>query len=301
MSGLVLAFALAGCGAPLDTTTGPLVARDSANGDQAVVGQPTADLYPLQIGNRWHHRHQRIIRIFVNGKALAPIRDRWETASDIACTRNVNGFDYLVERSNAFGTPVWTALRQDATGLYELPPVVNPPSCPSALAAEAGSAAHPGFDPPASLAAWPAAERAAVLDALARMDERVTTFRTSSLGGPGPVEMPRLLYPIQVGTRWGTWYGATAEVVGSDVLELPAGKFFGHRVRLIYPSMGPADRMHVWYGRAGYLQTVTHLEFPIVDGRNVAYGVGILDESEVLVDLRLAPRHPASPAPWTRF
>lgn len=121
-----------------------------------------------------------------------------------------------------------------------------------------------------------AAERAVFQFAGRKLRERITALdellRTSPrvMSGPpipgtaGPGELTRLRYPLEPKARWTIRadpnFRFVADVVGVDVLELPAGRFRGYRIRLGADVFGPHDVVHVWYGRSGYLQLVAHLE-----------------------------------------
>ena len=302
--GLALVAAV-GCSSPFDPVSGTVAGP--ADDAEAIAGQATAQpgFYPLQIGNRWHHRAHRVIRfVMSDGKQLPLMTNRWEIPSEVVCARQVNGVDYLVERSIVFGSVVWTTERQDATGLYTMPSVVNPPACPVPT---------PGFDagpaPPvsstiaSSLATWPPTERAAVMRAIDMLEARSTALHgsraTLSPSDQQPWERARLRYPLEIGTQWQTWEDATARLAGFDLVTVPAGKFEAVRVSVAYPTMGPRDHVNVWYGRAGYLRTTAHYEFPVSDGRTT--GVLFYDLNEELTQLWLVPKYSAAPAPWTRF
>ena len=92
-------------------------------------------------------------------------------------------------------------------------------------------------------------------------------------------------------------FTVTAQVVGSDVLDMPAGRFSGFKIRLQYAGLRPNDLVHVWYGRAGYLQLAAHTELDATDNQGTIVGRVMVDDLEQLVDLSLVPPAHGSPLP----
>jgi hypothetical protein len=93
---------------------------------------------------------------------------------------------------------------------------------------------------------------------------------TSSSGlsmQPPDGELLRLSYPLFRGRTWRIRdepvFVATVEDMGP--VRVPAGDFFGVRVRIDSELFGPDDRVHFWYSRSGQLQLRAHLETRTTD------------------------------------
>lgn len=320
---VLLALVLAGCAGPLDPTTRPTIATTSRV-ETAAGGVASRDgFYPLQIGNQWLHRGEQDVRIVPNGGQGPPaVRTRiaWETRRELVCIQSFDGVPYVVEHATVYGPngtyETWNFYRQTTTGLYELDILgTDPPPCQGA----AGTVARPGAAPASIdervmadlVATRPGPERAAYQVALRRLRERMTALDRIRRPGPGtmletgspegalPGELTRLRYPLELKAQWVIRNDPdirfTARVDGVDVLNLPPRRLAGFRVRIEYNQMGPADVIHFWYGRQGYLQSVAHAEVDAVDDQGNVLGRAVLDERDALIGLSLVGEASAPP------
>ena len=95
-----------------------------------------------------------------------------------------------------------------------------------------------------------------------------------------------------------------ATVEGAEALDLAVGRVPAWRIRIDIDGLGARDRVHVWYGRSGFLQSDVHLESEATDTNGNPIAQVIFEESEELVALSLnrgrfaapqgAARQPAS-------
>ncbi|UCH83380.1 MAG: hypothetical protein JSW50_13115, partial [Candidatus Latescibacterota bacterium] len=87
-------------------------------------------------------------------------------------------------------------------------------------------------------------------------------------GGVFPEEIARLSYPLHPGAVYPVRtepFGVDAAVDGIEVLDLPAGRFHGYRIRIISELLDPDDQVVLWYGRCGELGSLIHLETIAMD------------------------------------
>jgi hypothetical protein len=315
---------MGGCAGPLDPATRPIVATGngqepsastSTNGETGTGGIVSkGGFYPLQIGNRWTHRREQVIRIVPNdGENLPVATSVSETQREILCAQSFGGVPYVVERATEYGTSgtylAWNFYRQSTTGLYELDILgTDPPPCQGAAVNGPRQSAAPVLIDERVIAdlvaARPVPERAAYQVALRRLHERMTALdiirRPPEPAMPG--ELTRLRYPLERKLRWVVRddpnFRLTAVVDGADVLDLPPGRLRGFRIRFETDRLGPADVILFWYGRQGYLQFVGHAEVDAVDNQGIVIGRAVLDERDALVDLSLASSEIVALPPW---
>jgi hypothetical protein len=124
----------------------------------------------------------------------------------------------------------------------------------------------------------------AALDEILRGRALLTTEQ--ALGG----DLTRLVYPLRQGAHWTirTDPTFTAVVEGTDALDLTAGRFQGHRIRIEAPGLfGSNDRVFTWYDRHGALQLVAHLEGQLTDAAGNVLGKVITDQTRKLEELAL--------------
>jgi len=200
----------------------------------------------------------------------------------------------------------WVRYRQDGAGLYEadvesqLPPVCAGVTGRQTLDAE-------GVETPPGEAAWAGVEarlsdpakQVAYRAAWERVQARASVLRQAlgtargipraAGGGVEPGEITRLEYPLHPGARWVIRADPRFEsiVEGAEVLNLAVGHVPGWRIRIDSVFLGQDDRVHVWYGRSGFLKLVAHFEGVATDASGNPIGRVISDESEVLTELAL--------------
>jgi hypothetical protein len=327
---LPLLIALSGCSTPLEPTTSPSAAVDTgpvagASGGASSTGGalPKGALFPLQLGNRWHYVGESRAQIIPNVGLPGPLSEfTWQVERNMVCVEKRPEGEYMVEQITEASRDLlgitWIRYRQDMGGLYELDlPLDVPPTCLARPIPPPGPPPPPGRERPTAAAMPPdpvvsgrsPSELAAYHVAMDRLRERVATvhalLRTASplfgLRPPGPArtgELTRLRYPLRLKTHWiirDGPYRFTADVVGVDALDLPAGRATGYRIRMRSNLYGPADVVHVWYGGVGYLQFVGHFELDAVDQSGSLIGRAMLDEREQLTELHLVSPGPLLP------
>lgn len=102
------------------------------------------------------------------------------------------------------------------------------------------------------------------------------------------VENQLLAYPMHPGQTWlqgGFGLETRLTVEGQETLRTPAGNIPAWRIRVDRAQHGPNDSHHVWYGREGYLQLVSHSESVLADGSIVRS-----DHTHHLESIRVAGR-----------
>jgi len=310
----LLAFALTGCGktaapvAPAAERVPESALRAEIAGGLAQGGQSANLFYPLQLGNHWGYEFTLGLYTIPEGGPPGPVfglshgRDR-----DLVCVEDRAGRSYVVERrSYPGGVFDWVRYRQDRAGLYEadvespLPPVCAGVTGRQTLDAEGvatlpGEAAWAGVEARLSDPAKQVAYRAAWERVQARasvLRQALGTARgipRAAGGGVEPGEITRLEYPLHPGARWVIRADPRFEsiVEGAEVLDLAVGHVPGWRIRIDSVFLGPDDRVHVWYGRSGFLKLVAHFEGVATDPNGDPIGRVISDESEVLTELAL--------------
>ena len=314
---VILGVMLAGCGrttqsiAPAsdDLTASALRAGPERTNDPAEAGPPANLYYPLEVGNHWGYEFAFTIDIVPMGGVPEAVSDMLERRDrDLVCVEQRAGRSYVVERQSYPSGQGWLRYRQDAAGLYEFDGDSDvPPVCAAATGRRTFDADGPGVGP--EEAAWEGVaakladpvSRAAYRVAWDRIQARVQAIRRALGTGPAiprgaasagvePGEIVRLAYPLHRGAHWAIrpdpLFASTVE--GVDVLDLAVGRVPGWRIRIDSEFFGPADRVHLWYGRDGYLMLAAHLEGAATSPDGVTIGTMIAEEREVLVELSLA-------------
>jgi len=106
-----------------------------------------------------------------------------------------------------------------------------------------------------------------------------------------PEQIQLLRYPLHPGQRWvyqnlGT-FQTIATVEAHEILDSPIGKLPAWRIRLDNPFFKPGrDRMHVWYGRMGYVGLSRHIENDVIE--NGVPKVITSDETHTIESIQLA-------------
>jgi hypothetical protein len=310
---LVLA---AGCAGPIDPPTRP-------DGIETAAGLVTTQggFFPLTIGNRWIYRNLVRIRVVPDDGSEPTVSTEAFTSDwEMFCSESRNGTEYRVMRNadlSPNGTSVaWRRYRQTGAGLFlingdfELPPPCARPDEPNARPA---SGTRPtrvdAFD--ALVAARPAGEQAAWRDALTRLEERMARIGAAAglvpiglprPGGPLPGENTVLAYPLERKARWvvteDQGFRVEAEVEGLDALVTSVGRFSSYRIRLFSSFLGPNDWIRVWYGPAGFLQAIAHVELDAVTIGGTVIGTAFIDQRQFLTDIELRDPRVIGPQPW---
>lgn len=329
----VLVLSLIGCAGPLDPTTRPAIpaADGPSAGSHVRSGMETgaagpasqAGFYPLRVGNRWDYLQGVAVGV-VPDSGPAPPFEITESVirREIVDVQEVAGRDYLLEQITEEGPGVrlaWVIYsRQDVSGLYEFDP--------RPLPQPAGGSPPEAGPRPARAISWMNAatlerllegrsptERDPYLLAARRLDDRIGALR--SIGGqalvgrrfPGTAaafELTRLRYPLEPKSRWevrtGDAFPLTAEVIAAERVRvgMPPGSLRGHRISLRSGLFGPNDYVDVWYGPAGFLGLVAHLESVATDAGGVVIGRWIYNQGQLLTGLRLPGSEIVPLPPW---
>jgi hypothetical protein len=308
----IIAFALPGCGrAPTAPASRPQATNAlPAKPSRADAAADAGLFYPLQLGNHWAYDFVFNVSVvpFSGSPSEFEVRERRER--DLTCIEQLAGASYFIEKRSFPGGAYWLPYRQDRAGLYESDALALPCS---------GGTGRQKLDMDATAtrsyeAAWSAVEakiadplkRAAYRAAWERIQARVAAIGRAlgaepasprAAGGVGAGEITRLLYPLHTGARWVIRADPRFESVveGNDVLDLPPGRLPAWRIRIDSELVGPDDRVHVWYGRSGYLMLVAHFKGEATDPNGIPIGTLISDESEVLTELSLGGGRFATP------
>jgi hypothetical protein len=237
----------------------------------------------------------------------------------------LGGDRYLPEQVETVGpSGTWSYLvlyRQDISGLYEYSAIRATGTAASASGASEDVATSASIETrPDAVerlgAGRPAAERAGWVAAAGRLTQRVAALGAPRHRGPAPTasrrwpgtarpnELVRLRYPLEtkaewvVQWQWGISGPLVAEVLGSESLDLPAGTFRGHRIRLRGGFFGDDDSSEIWFGPSGYLMSVAHVEEVATDWNGNILGRYVYDQREELLDLRLVNSSIVDLPPW---
>jgi len=311
----LLALALSGCGKAA-TPVAPAAGRVPESALRAEIagglaqGSQSANLfYPLELGNHWGYDHALGLYFIPEGGPPGPVfglNDRRDL--DIVCIEQLAGRSYFIERESfPGGVFTWMRYRQDGAGLYEADvDITLPPNCDAQTGRQTfdaeGVSARPGEAAWAGVAASLAdpAKRAAYRAAWERIQARASEVRRAlgtepgipqAAGGGGVEsgEITRLEYPLHPGANWVIRADPRFEsiVEGAEALDLAVGHVPGWRIRIESVFLGPDDRVHVWYGRSGFLKLEAHFEGVATDANGDPIGRVISDESEVLTEVAL--------------
>jgi hypothetical protein len=212
------------------------------------------------------------------------------------------GRDYTVEARviHVTGSPdttrSWFRFRQDHAGLYQAMVSTREPPAGVSMGDNPGSIRTGAGRRPidVGIPSWERVARlmaktptAALRDGWRRHVERILLARASLRpdagstvgpamdptlagrpGGPYPEELIRLLYPLHRGTEFFLRtepFAVVAVVEATEVLDLPAGRFNGYRIRINNEQLDPEDVVLVWRSRCGELGSFIHVETLAMD------------------------------------
>ncbi len=265
-----------------DSGTEDLESLNSITGMEVLYGKGEgscdpgqSEYYPLDTGNSWAYTGERSMSIGDYESFHASVREM----RSITGTEELFGREYFVEEQvNIISTGIdpddtmtyWIRYRQDRVGLYNADVSTNDP---------------PGEDPGLALSRWDALRQRSI-ENLASVDrqaaERAMIEHFDKIdavncllgrgngpaklaGPPGgilPDEIQRLKYPLHPRQEWvirdtPLFYSVVEK---HDVLDLPAGKMKGWKIRVYNEFLGDNDAVYLWYGRTGFLGMAVHLE-----------------------------------------
>ncbi len=285
-----------------------------APGSKAVGGSDSDQhsFYPLELGARWRYtRHYRSWFTPTDGSDIQVLSDFTSTIErTLVCAEQVSGRSYTVEQVveewESGSRITWNRFRQDQSGLYRWQVSPNSPaSCAAPLPArivqgDCGPLSIPHAAAMTLERLYPDRVRSAALhDAVMRFNSWVGASLelggregeghvTRGAGGQGPPgggldqEAPILRYPLHPSESWVVTPGLTRVVEAAEVVSLPAGRFTAWRIREEYGEGSANGPVHVWYGRAGFLQLLGHSEWLLADTEGKPIGTMESNFSEIL-------------------
>lgn len=304
----LISLGLAGCASPLAPDRAALRQPEPSivlPGAHPIAADAKGGFYPLRLGNRWDYAVSYTMTLVTPEAPPLPATSSGTMHRELICTELIGGREYFVEQSlvvldNVRALPQWIRYRQDGKGLFEAD--VSLGAAPACATASPAGSARPWS--PVSAAAnltrgvderVRAAFEAAAIRLEARLRQIETMARSASPAGAASTdleaspELVRLAYPLVVGRRWFIRADPAFEAVveAPELLQLPAGRLMGWRIRIVPPGVSPEDRVHVWYGRAGYLGLEARIAMDAVDLNGNVVGVVIADQREMLTAYRL--------------
>lgn len=308
----LLALVSIGCSRNAPNAPAASVAMSQAVSAFGARAQEPNGYFPLRIGNRWHSiAETRAGRIPPDGGPVDELAYFTDIFRFLKGTETIDGTSYVVEQDStnqqgsSFGPVVnWIRYRQDRSGLYEADVAANiPPVLNEGQFTGSGAGITPESDGGGMMSGLvygvPENELAAYQEAWAKTAERVATIRSMGRklalpGGanrPGGVragELTRLAYPLHPGQSWIIRSEPdlvfTSQVEANETIDVPAGRFPSSRIRIDNSVLGPNDRVHIWFGRAGILAFRYHVEVPIVDPEGNSHGAFLVEYDETLRD-----------------
>lgn len=288
---VALALALSACDVVDSDTAGAGRGAEgldmiAAAGEAAVTKvNPNSEFFPLAIGNTWEYEGSAVLVI----RDLPPITMRSREVHTLTGHETLFDREYVIQERSILMSempPVvvnWYRYRQDKAGLYEAGVSITQPPGGGIAGAPEGPLATGAVSPWPSLfsiaaAGVPVEQSEAFEAARDEMLRKLSIVRRLLVGGSGrellggppggvlPDELTRLRYPLRIGQEW-TIRDAPlfmSVVEAHEVLDLPAGRLGGWRIRINSELYGPNDSVLIWYGRKGLLETYVHLETEMV-------------------------------------
>jgi hypothetical protein len=269
---------------------GPAVPRTPPTGLDAYK----RPLIPLSVGLTWNYTITTSARL-VTPRGPLPLEvfaSPWVV--QIQGTQQIGNQLYFsqfafnpLNRAAIIAVP--SLVRQDGSGFYELD-VVRP-----AVTAEgAGSGSEPPTVPVPPSITDPG-ERAAFERAAREIAARLQGMRFAGFGwgggGPSPLEISLLRYPLRVGAGWAVRERPlfTRTVTALERLTTPAGSFTAWRMRLGGEHFGPRDGAVAWYSASGLVRLSSHFEGEAVDDTGNLVGRVIMETDQVLDSITFTP------------
>src|SRR5262245_19721770 len=246
LAATVVSLASLSCSDRHDLATRPTMAVETPStnaGGAAQARGAKPGFYPLATGNHWSYTQEVVMQ-------LVGVPDPPPAAHGISF-RNVEigppvtieGREYLGEVTVNDGPggpqPLYAAIRQDATGLYEWSPI---------LPGEGGASPSPALRMAVPAGRSPAEHKALEI-AARRLEEKIAALEASLGGRVGagfamsrplaraPGEVTRLRYPLRPKLQWqireDRRFNSSARVIGQEKLLLPPGPLNGYRIAIV--------------------------------------------------------------------
>ena len=237
--------------------------------------------FPLQIGNTWEYTGS----FSVDGDVISTRQDKLELVGH----EELFGRTYVLQKSVIRETDLtgtdefiwWTRYRQDRAGLYEADvPLTDPPASPGdavtsqrVVDKKKGTSFRERMMKRVDWQGKSPAYRAALtrnldLHQMIRHAAASMGVEPTPPGGVMSDELTRLAYPLHMGQYWAIrdvpLFSSTVE--GREMLDLPAGKRVGVRIRIDSDLFGPNDEAWIWFSREGQLKLFARLESQLADG-----------------------------------
>ncbi|UCG51828.1 MAG: hypothetical protein JSW58_16945 [Candidatus Latescibacterota bacterium] len=278
--------------------------------------QPSArGFHPLAIGNSWKYsRRFELTIVPVDGGSGGPT-DIFQGSSErrLIGTEEIFGREYITEATKVYADGAadtvrwWRRFRQDHAGLYLADvPSGDPPASVFSSSARTGSergrdfltVGIPTWDRVAkslggersSLTRRTWQTHAARIRYVRAILQPGVNIQPTPAGRPcGPLfgEIRPLEYPLHPKAEFVTRmipFRVRGVVEAQEVLDLPAGRYPGYRIRIENQRLDPDDRVYVWHGMCGELGSTVHLETIAVDIETGEMVRIITDETEWLSD-----------------
>ena len=267
--------------------------------------------YPLTIGNTWVYAGEITITIDGGSPSVTPTREVYSLIG----TEERFGREYMLEKRFNIDedgdtlSPLWFRQRQDRAGLYTAdiagsePPLYEYRGArrPGAVVErwsersgriwrEIETGTEPGTREAYRKAWEDLCLKLSVIEAATGGAARFGSVFRGPPGGVFPEEITRLKYPLHPSQHWTIRddpFFAFSTVEAHEVLDLPPGRMNGYRIRIDSDLYGPNDRVHIWYGRDGYLGASARLELEVRDHAGNPIGLMVFEEQTFLESLDL--------------
>jgi len=313
---LIMLIAVAACSPSDLQPTQPALA--TSDGADILATDPGGfrgahGFFPLSIGNQWLYFGQASIAIEGDSLLYAAA---YRELHELIRTEELFGRSYIVERQTQFSSlypeppqgseSIWIRYRQDKSGLYEADVFVSQP--PDYMALPPGTLAIGTTDRTRARHSLErgmailnrSADAGAYGRALARLERKIAIVNAAARRNPGrsphgigppggvlPDELTRLKYPLHPGQSWTIRDEPlfTSTVEAREVLDLPAGRFVGSRIRIRSDFFDAQDTVLFWFGCDGLLGMRAHLEGVATDEWGTPIGKLIGEEHMTLESL----------------
>jgi hypothetical protein len=323
----ILILLLVACDAQSPTPTDPMseVGGSGSPNELTAAGASreapvqAGQFFPLSVGNRWGY--QRTFQLWTvddDGVPVGPgLLIRSTVDRELVGTEVRFGREYVLERQETTedgrGEPLirWIHYRQDRSGLYGVFDVLveSPASGGSArdpVAVEVSTKTEKASEGitrylstlavdenlhQALQSTW--SNHSRKLEALDQVLGMVDRIPVRSYGPPGGVlakELTRLRYPLHPGVEWSIYPDTDfwrLRVERMELVELPAGRIRGWRIRILISAFGPNDIAYLWYGPCGFLKYYARVESEARGPGGEPLGKLLSEELEILDDISL--------------
>ncbi len=264
--------------------------------------QYQAEYFPLAIGNSWTYAGE----LSISMEGSEPYSISTNETRTIVGTEELFDREYILEKQEIVKSgrdeiiTYWLRYRQDRAGLYAADVSVNdPPGEDRYNIRRLDHNSDPCCDRWTVL--WKqladnlksvdddVIERARIIHfkKISAIDELLGRNTKSALlasGPPGgilPDEIQRLRYPLHPKQEWiirdtPLFYSV---VESREVLDLPAGRMSGFKIRIYNEFLEENDIVYIWYSRCGFLSLYVHFETEMRDSEGNIIGTMISDEN----------------------